>query len=71
MKKHCYLPVPSEFSIDHEAYVVGKLLNSVDPHDEDGLEDGHPEDSDAAAVGVHDVKDVLAGICHDREAVNS
>lgn len=46
-------------------------MNSVDPHDEDGLEDGHPEDSDAAAVGVHDVKDVLAGICHDREAVNS
>ena len=60
--KYTYSPVPSYGSVNHEADVFGKVVHTVDVHDHNGLKDGHPEHGDSTAVGVHEVKHILARI---------
>ena len=55
---HYYLPVPIDLGVEHESNVVGKSLDSVDPHESDGFKDGQPENPESTSVGVHDVKDI-------------
>jgi len=66
-----YLPVPSNPWFDHETHIVSKILNSIDPTDNDGLKDGYPKDSDSTSISVHYVKHVLARIGHKWEAAIS
>ena len=46
----------------HEVEVAVEVDRPIDPHDEDHLKNGDPHDRHAAAVVVHDLEDVGAGV---------
>ena len=60
-------PVVACRAVEHEFEIVWEAGDAVDPHEDGGLEDGHPEDAEAAAVGVHQVEDELAGVRDARD----